>query len=258
MHASPPASGPLTDWLREEARQPFEAPRGDQGDQLPLQWLIEFMGQDPSLAKRVAGAVEELLGESDSRVTERILTIAALPEASPTLRSAVANAIGRHADTLAKSAGVMGEPLLAAALRSLQTNRFTKPLSNETIAALEKIERPEEGWPLSVLIGLFADGDRFVGRLVPTLLQLGDEQMDRFVGGLLACGGEALVRVALERIGREAPKPLRQKVAKAVKAKHDELADAREQLVRMGVKVAPADPRKVVWARYAGWLGISP
>lgn len=89
----PPRSGPVVDWLRDEARAPFQLPRGDVGDQVPLQWLPEMAEAD----SRVGLAVGALLGEGDSLVTDRLLQVST----NAAMRRAVAAALAVAASTLA-------------------------------------------------------------------------------------------------------------------------------------------------------------
>ncbi len=256
MHSLPPPTGLLYDWLRTEAQRPFEQPRGDVGDQLPLQWLNQAIDKDPTNAARLVAAVEQLLGENDPVVSARILDVASLPETSPLLRAAVASAIGRNPQALAGLADGTRGTLLGTAVRALGSGKVAGPLDNDTLDTLLAINRPEDGWPESVRIGLTAGDARFLPKLTSTLAQASDEQLQRFVLGLLATTDSRTVKEGLERVGREAPSVVRDRVAAAVKAKVYELGEARERMRKMGVALPNFDPPQVEWARHAASLGV--
>src|SRR4051812_1631332 len=112
MNTSPPRTGPLIDWLRAEATAPFEAPRGDLGDQVPLEWLPELAASD----SRVAFAVEHLLSEGDPTVTDRLIPVAT----KAAMRQAIAAALPNAAATLASIPAAPGYPERAGAVFALR------------------------------------------------------------------------------------------------------------------------------------------
>jgi len=91
-----PISGPVVNWLRDEASQPFVQGRQGADDDIPLGWLPQLASSD----KRVPDAIVQLLGEGDPVVTSRIVAVAAVSDAAP-LKGAVARAIGKSAKVLA-------------------------------------------------------------------------------------------------------------------------------------------------------------
>jgi hypothetical protein len=74
----------------------------------------------------------------------------------------------------------------------------------------------------------------------------------------LAHAGEALLEKTFESLKNSAPPSLRNRVGKAVKRAIDDFADARQWMLKMGVQLPPADEPDVRWARYAGWLRVTP
>jgi hypothetical protein len=251
--ADMPRSGPLSDWLRDEARKPFEIPRGDVGDQLPLQWLSELMRGDTNDARRLVDAVEALLAEQDPLVVSRILTVAELAEAPPRLRSAVARALPSAGAFWAATPDGSGT-LLRAAVQSLAAlDRLAEPLPAGALAVLAGVDRPEDGWPLSAAVALAADYAGFRDLLVPTVERA---EPSRLALTLLVHGGDELKQDGFERIGREASPAARDRFAAALKEQVHARARVREQLERAGVKLPPADAPDVEWSRYAARLGV--
>jgi hypothetical protein len=253
--ASIPPAGPLHDWLRQEAALPFEEPRGDVGDALPLQWLTRLFVEKPGEVSRLAFAVEGLLGEGDIEVSRRLLDV--LPEAPAAYRSAVARAVGNHRQVLAGvSIPSAGKTLLGAAVESLRQDRLAEPLSDQTLTALESIDRPEDGWPASLAIGLWADYSRFSPALVAALGKMSEPVLERFILDVMSWVGEPTTTEGFERVGREADAPLRGKVGGAVKRQIDELAASRRMMEQLGVKLPPQAPPDQRWADAARRLGV--
>jgi hypothetical protein len=250
-----PPRGPLVDWLRSEAARPFELPRGDVGDQLPLQWLTRLFVEQPQDASRLAFAVEALLGEGDLEISRRLLEV--LSDGPPAYRSVVARAVGKYSKILSNVIVPSSDrTLLGLAVSSLSQDRLAEPLSDETLAVLEGIDRVEDGWPTSVAIGLWADYPRFSDRWMDTLTRLSDPMLARLILDVLAWVGEPTTTDGFERVGRECSDALRQRIAEAVKLQIHELADSRRMMEQMGVKLPPIDPPDVRWASAAARLKV--
>jgi hypothetical protein len=250
-----PAQGSLVDWLRDEAARFFEQPRGDVGDQLPLQWLTRLFADRPQDVSRLAFAVEVLLGEGDVEISRRLLEV--LSEAPPAYRSAVARAVGKHATVLGSVAvPASGRSLLGLAVASLAQDRLAEALGDDTLAVLAGIDRAEDGWPTSVAIGLWADYRRFSQAWMSALATLTGPQLDRFVLDVLSWVGEPTTTEGFEQVGRESDASFRQKVGEAVKRQIDELAASRRVMEQLGIKLPPADPPDVRWKNAATRLNV--
>jgi hypothetical protein len=255
-YTQPIPSGPLTDWLRAEALKPFDPPRGDQGDQVALQWLTYVPTEGDELTRRLASAVEALLGDGDPQIAERVIEVT--PQLPPTIRSAVARAVGKHAIQLQ----TMPRPVLSflgAAVHGLQGGRLAEPLPPETLDRLLTIDSLRDGWPVSVELGLLARDPRFLDVLVQAVERMSDSQLDNMLLGLLneqGVGGHA-AEASLERIGSEAGTAMRARVGEAVQRVLNHIAGRREMLIRdMGITLPPRDPVGVEWPRHAKRLGV--
>lgn len=247
---APPPTGPLIDWLRDEARAPFEAPRGDVGDQVPLQWLPEMATND----SRVGFAVQNLLRESDPAVTDALLHVAT----NAAMRRAVAAVLGAAAPTLASLQVVPQSTMLGRAVRSLQVLKDVGPLADDALAVLHDIDRPADGWPSSVAIGLAAATDRFLDRVAPTLAQADAEQAHELAWVLLANASESAIAKTLKHAAAHTSQPDREKFGAALKRDLDEQDKTHKQLSDLGVPVQSSEPGAQRWPRYAGYLGLTP
>jgi hypothetical protein len=253
--ASMPARGQLIDWLRDEAGKPFETPRGDVGDQLPLQWLARQFVEMPQEVSRLTHAVEALLGEGDLEISRRLLEV--ISDGPPAYRSAVARAVGKHAQVLgAVDVPGANRTLLGLAVASLGGDRLAEPLGDDTLAALGAIARPEDGWPASVAIGARADYPRFADALSDALQTLDGAPLDRFDLDLYGWVGPPATTDGFDRLGREASDEVRRRVGAAIKRQIDELAEARRTLEQLNIPMPPVDPPDVRWADAARRLQI--
>src|SRR3954469_4140830 len=240
MNTSPPRTGPLIDWLRTEAKAPFEAPRGDLGDQVALQWLPELAESD----SRVPFAIEHLLGEGDPLVTDRILHVAQ----EPAMRRAVAAALPNAAATLASIPAAGGFTELARAVFALR-NFDGVSLSPAAAQVLHDIDRVENGWPTSAAIGLALAPDEFLDLLPKAIAAANDKQMSEF-GWVLLGGDES----ALDKVLRSAsaqPDAIRQKLADAIKSELATKDASRQKLAAIGMALPPAESGTSRWRRYA-------
>jgi hypothetical protein len=250
MHTPIPASGSLVDWLRNEARQPFTEARGDAGDFIALQWLLPMVDRDP----RIATAVVDLLGEGDALITTRLLQLAAAPDATATLRAAVARAIAKHGRTLA---GLQLSDEQTALGQAVYAMWPSPPLSDETLAALHDVQRPEDGWPLSVRTGIVADLPRFQDRLVGDFGRMSDREQREVMRGLLASANEKTILDVLEQLARDGDAALVARVSQATKSTLDDFDEARSFAAKSGTKL-PGDDGATRWLRYAAKLGVQP
>jgi hypothetical protein len=150
-----PTSGSLTDWLRTEASKPFEQPRGDVGDQFPLQWLTVEMNKNVHLEHRVATAVEALLGEGNETVTSHLLSMA--QGAAPVVRSAVMRAIGDHGSLLGGMSVIQSTRSGLGEAVWVTRGDLAEPVPAKTLDVLQQIQRPEDGWPDNIRVGVHED-----------------------------------------------------------------------------------------------------
>jgi hypothetical protein len=249
-----PTAGPLIDWLRNEARQPFEQPRGDVGDQVPLQWLLPVAQRD----SRVAFAIEHLVREADSLVAARLLRLAILPETPPTVKSAIARALGNGgARNLASVDAGSGFSLLGLAVRTMRLPRETGAISANALAALHDIVDRKDGWPTSIAVGLTSNPSQFVDVLEASSARLSDADAAEIAFVLLQAD-ESRIAAALREITRATSPTTRARIGAAIKQDLDESEAARQQMLNMGVKLSPLEPTADRWNRYAQQLGIAP
>jgi hypothetical protein len=247
MQNPPPATGPLIDWLRDEAGAPFEAPRGDVGEQVALQWLPELAETD----SRVVFAVEHLLAEGDRGITDRILHVAT----NAPMRRAVAAALPTAAPTLASVPAAGGFTELARAVFALRTLDGV-PLSTATLRVLHDIDRSENGWPTSAAIGLANAPDDFLDLLGPAIAAATMEQMSEFASVLLGGDESALAKV-LRAAGKQ-PDSQRDKLADAIKRELDTRDQSRNKLAAIAIALPPAESGHSRWQRYASLLAVAP
>jgi hypothetical protein len=246
---APPSAGPLIDWLRDEARADFETPRGDVGDQVPLQWLPELAAVD----SRIGFAVQNLLGEGDPTVTDRLLHVAT----NAAMRRAVAAALGRTAPTLAATQAVPDSTMLGRAVRSLQILKDVGPLPDDALQVLHNIDRREDGWPSSLAIGLAVAADRFVDLLEPALSRVDADEAHELAWVLLANASEGDVAKVLNHAAAHASQPEREKFGEALKRDLHAQDRARQQMLDLGVPLQPRELGAQRWLRYAGYLGLA-
>jgi hypothetical protein len=204
----PPSSGPLIDWLRDEARAPFEAPRGDVGDQVALQWLPELAEAD----SRVGFAVGKLLGEGDPVVTERLLHVAT----NAAMRCGVATALADAAPTLATLDAGPTSSMLGRAVRTLQLLRGVGALPVPALQTLHGIDQREDGWPTSVAIGLASATSRFLDLVVPALTRASAADTHELAWVFLANASEETIATVLKHVGKHASSTLRDNLANAL------------------------------------------
>jgi hypothetical protein len=246
----PPPKGPLTDWLREEARAPFETPRGDVGDQVALQWLPELAEHD----SRVGFAVQNLLREGDPVIVDRLLQITN----NAPMRRAVLAVLPDVAQTLGAIDAAGGFSLLGRAVHALQLLKGVGAVPDATLQLLHDIDRPEHGWPTSTAVGLAVARNRFLDRIIPTLTTATPEQIDELAWVFLANADEDAVTAVLKHVGAHAPLPLREQFGAAIKRDLEAQDEARKQMLGMSVPLAPAESGAKRWLRYAGELGVAP
>lgn len=247
MNTPPPPTGPLMDWLRTEARAPFEAPRGDVGDQVALQWLPELAERD----SRVVFAVEHLLGEGDELVTDRIMHVAT----NAAMRRAVAAALPGAASTLASIPAAPGFTELTRAVFALR-NFDGVTVSPAALRVLHDIDRTEDGWPTSAAIGLALAPDDFLDRLGPALLSATGNQLSEFSWVLL--GGDEAAIINVLRAVQNQPDSLRIKLADALKLELETKDQSRQKLAALGFSVPATESGASRWQRYATLLGVTP
>ena len=247
MQSPPPPTGPLIDWLRDEAGAPFEAQRGDVGDQVALQWLPELAETD----SRVAFAVEHLLAEGDRGITDRILHVAT----NAAMRRAVAAALPTAAQTLASVPAAGGFTELARAVFALR-NLDGVSLSTTALRVLHDIDRTENGWPTSAAIGLAVAPDDFLDLLGPAIAAATTEQLSEFAWVLLG-GDESALDKVLRAAGKQ-PDAQRQKLADAIKRELETKDQSRKKLAAVGIALPPTEPGQSRWQRYAPMLGVAP
>lgn len=250
MSVSVPPSGPLVDWLRDQARQPFIQARGDEGDQIPLQWLVPLVDSD----SRIPAAIGELLGEGEPIVTARLLAVAAAAGSSTTFRGLVARAIGKDADVLARTDVGDAQSALGLAVYALWP---PVPMADDTLQALQRIQRREDGWPLSLRTGIAIDFPRFASDAVPGFDRMTDREQHDVMRGLLQRADERTVLQLFGEIARDGTDVLKRRVAAATKATLDELDRARRFASSSGAQL-PGDPGSARWPRLAAALGVHP
>jgi hypothetical protein len=250
MHSPIPASGSVVDWLRNEARQPFTESRGDVGDFIALQWLLPMVDRDP----RISAAIVDLLGEGDQLVTERLLQLAAAPDASATLRAAVGRAIAKHHQTLAGVQTSSDQTALGSAVYAMWP---APPLSDDTLDALHDVQRSEDGWPLSLRTGIVADLPRFEDRLVGDFTRMSDREQREVMRGVLARATEQTILEVMERLARDGDAALVARVAQATRSTLDDFDEARSFAAKAGTQL-PGDDGATRWPRYAAKLGVQP
>jgi hypothetical protein len=245
----PPPEDSLIDWLREKARAPFETPRGDVGDQVPLQWLPDLALQD----SRVGFAVQQLLREGDAGVTDRLLHVST----NSAMRRAVAAALGDSATTLASIEAAGGFTMLGRAVHALQILRDAGPLPDATLTVLHDIDRRGNGWPSSLAIGLAASPERFIEQLVPALPRLTAEETHELAWVLIGNASEDTLTLIFAHVGAQASTTERANLADAVKHDLDAQAQAHRQLLDLGIALPAVEPVTTRWARYAELLRVS-
>lgn len=248
METPPPRTGSLIDWLRNEAKAPFETPRGDVGDQVALQWLPEFAEND----SRVPFAVEHLLGEGDELVVYRLIHVAST---SAAMRRAIAAALPHSAASLAQLHAGGGFTELGRAVRVLG-NVAGLTLSPAAAQALHDIDRTENGWPTSAAIGLALAPDEFVDLLPSAVMAATDEQIREFALVLIGASEAALDKVF--RAAATQPDAVRQKLADAVKGELETKDQSWQKLAAMGFSLPPTESGASRWQRYAPLLGVTP
>jgi hypothetical protein len=250
MQALPPRTGPLTDWLRTEARASFELPRGDVGDQVPLQWLPEEAVAD----SRLELAVANLLREGDPVVSDRLLDVST----NAAMRRGVVAALADAATTLRAVEVTPDWTLLGRAVRALRVLDGVLPLPDATLRTLHDIDARKDGWPTSVAIGLAAAPARFTDLLAPTLTRCSPEDAKELAWVFLANASEDGIRTALRHTASHSPTSDKDRFATAIKRELGAQDDARAQMVNMGIALPPAESGASRWARYASDLGVNP
>ncbi len=243
-----PARGSVVDWLRKEAREPFMEARGDVGDLIALAWLLPMIDHD----RRISAAIVDLLGEGDALVTPRLLELAATPDASAKLRAAVARAIAKHHETLASVPISSEKTALGCAIDAMWP---APPLSDDTLDVLHDVQRPEDGWPLSLRTGIVADLPRFADRFVGDFDRMSDGEQREVMRGVLTRATENTILALFERLAREASAPIVARVAHATKSTLDELDEARTFAAKAGTTL-PGEDGATRWPRYAARLGV--
>lgn len=241
-----PPKGSVADWLRQEASQPFVQGRAGDEDDIPLGWLPEVIDTDP----RILDAIVVLLAEGDPVVTSRLLTAAASSKATPLFRGAVARAIGKSATTLSRTNAASDQSALGMAVYAIWP---PPPLSDDTILALSRISRPEDGWPLSLRTVIVVDFPRVADSVASSFERMSDEEQRYVLLGLLQRAAPSTLNDLFDRIGRDGSQSLRARVSAALKRTLDELDDARRFAAASGVNMS-GETGAARWQRYAPLL----
>ena len=254
MRSPMPAKGPLIDWLRAEAQEPFDPPRGDVGDQVALQWLVPLVEQD----SRLAFAIGELLREGDYVVCERLLKLATLAAAGPHFGSAVARVLADVAPTLAQLHD--GErTLLKPAVEALTaTTSLAEPLPQAALATLRAIDRREDGWPLSLAIALIGDVSAALDLVASAAARMNDDDARRFTFQLVAVADEPTQAATMQRLGAEASPAVCAHLGAVLQQQLAQIDEYRRRLVAMGATLPPRESGADRWLRYAPALGLTP
>lgn len=240
-----PTSGPVANWLRNEASQPFVQGRDGAEDDIPLGWLAQLAASD----KRVPDAVVQLLSEGDPVVTSRIVAVAAASDA-PALKGAVARAIGKSAKVLAGVQGTSEQSALGTAVYAIWP---PPPLGDDTIDSLIQISRREDGWPLSLRTVIVVDFTRVADAVVSGFDQMTDDDQRYVLLGLLQRAAPDTMSALLQRIGDDGTPALRARVATALKASLDTIDEARSFAAKSGVNL-PGEPGSARWQKLAPLL----
>ena len=243
-----PPTGSVVDWLRNEASQQFVQGRAGDEDDLPVAWLLQAIDRD----RRIVDAVVELLGEGDPVISARLLALAASSNASAVFKGAVARAIGRSASVLAQTQAATDQSALGMAVYALWP---PPPLGDETIDALVRIDRPEDGWPLSLRTVILADFSRVADSVADAFDKMSDKEQRYVLLGLLQRAAPDTVRTLVERIGNDGSPALRSRVATALKATLDDLDEARKFATAAGTP-PPGESGADRWKRYAPLLRV--
>src|SRR5579859_2696810 len=163
-----PATGSLVPLLREQARQSFILPPGEEGDQTPLDWVGRLMATDGSFVPRVREAYLELLLDPDPAVARVVLQ--QLPSFPVPLTRDLFDLIREHGSELAARPDISrtdGQSLLGAVIRVLAALRPSSVPAPDSVAALARIVRPEDGWPEAFFLALVGDLDAHLPQLIP-------------------------------------------------------------------------------------------
>lgn len=254
MTNPPPSAGPLADWLRQEARAPFVAPRGDEGDALPLAWLVPAIASGELDEDRLSDALTALLGEADAEVSRRLLEASSL-DPPPSLRAAVARAVALSSTTLAaldQGAGVYS--LLKLAVHLLDLGDVADPLSPETLEALAHISSERDGWPVSVAVGLRGDPDRFVPLGADVVTRATDAAHQRFWLSAIRLPESTLASLlpSLRAEGSGVAAWAGEALQEALTTRER----ARQFAAQAGHLLPTEESATMRWARYASALGL--
>ncbi len=247
--ASRPSTGSLTDWLRDEARQPFSASRDDRQDQVALQWLLTEVQQNAD--PRLLAAVEELLAEGDPVVSTRLLEIAIVAPAA--YRSAVARALAANPSAFAAPSESMRRTLRGQAIGSLVGGNFAEPLPRALADVLYAATTEADGWPTSVMIGLLVAPARFFAPLVQTAQKADTTQLAEITRSLVNAQEPRVVELALGEIGTGADLATRQRVLTALEQALIEREEAAAFLASRGLSQKPG-PTKADLAHFRSLL----
>lgn len=233
-----PDDGDLAPLLRAEALRPIDMPLGDEGDHRPLHWVRRLLATHPEITPRVTEAYLRLLRDPEPRVFLEVLEhLAAYPvHAVPQLYELIAE-WGNKLRQVRDPDRTDGRSLLGTLVNTLRNMTHRGPPPMEAARLLAELQKPEDGWPTSLMLALPADLPGLVPRLLATLQALDDQELARFARGM-ALYGPPLADQGLEAIG-QGPVPIRDRVAAALRKFYCEPEDAPRLVVllrRLGVR----------------------
>ena len=203
--------GSLSDCLRQSIRS-YAAPRGDEGDFHPLDWVQRLVQAHPETAPRVAAAYFELLDDADAGVVCDVLE--QVPSHPADLAPQLMDFLCRHVEDLRtrddvyRSDRTLLGVCVAALYASLRGDRMP---THEAARVLATLDRPEDGWPDSFLLALAADPGSQLPHLVPELQRMSPEQLESFVHRM-EIFGPPLTTDAFDALAR-GPTDLRDRIA---------------------------------------------
>ena len=177
--------GNLSDCLRQSIRN-YAAPRGDEGDFHPLDWVQRLVQAHPETAPRVAAAYFELLGDADAGVICDVLE--QVPSHPADLAPQLMEFMCRQAERLRARDDVYrtDRTLLGACVTTLyDTLNCRRGPTLEAARLLATLDRPEDGWPRSFLLALAADSQAQLPRLIAAIGRMNDEQLGDFLASMV-------------------------------------------------------------------------
>ena len=97
----------------------------------------------------------------------------------------------------------------------------------------------------------------FLDRLSPTLARASTDDAHELAWVFLANAAEPTVRTVLTATASQ-PLNVREKFGEAIKGDLEAQDKARQDMIDLGVPLAPAEPGAQRWQRYAPLLGVTP